>query len=319
MIVVTGGTGFIGSNIVHGLNDRGHDDIVVVDNLQNGGKFRNISSASIVDYIDHEQLFEWLDRYGTSGLEAIFHLGACSDTTEWDGRYMMENNYTFSKRLLNFCLNNSVPFIYASSAAVYGGGVSFKEQIGFERPINVYGYSKALFDQYAYRQLQSARSQVVGLRYFNVYGPREQHKGKMASVAFHHYQQIRETGAVRLFEGCQGYKDGDQRRDFVHVDDAVNVNLWLLDNPAVRGVFNCGTGVAEPFNEIAKGVITYFGSGQIHYVPFPDGLQDAYQAFTQADMTALRAAGYEGRFRSVADGVVDYMAWLDEAEVQVLG
>ncbi|MEX0373096.1 ADP-glyceromanno-heptose 6-epimerase [Spiribacter roseus] len=312
MIVVTGGAGFIGSNLVHGLNARGRDDIVVVDDLTDGRKFLNIRDAGLADYLDQDEFLDWLAESGDHRVDAVFHLGACSDTTEWDGRYMMENNFEYSKQALNLCLLYNVPFIYASSAAVYGGDTDFREQIGRERPLNVYGYSKALFDQYVAKLMPEAESQIAGLRYFNVYGPREQHKGGMASVAYHHRQQLRDTGRVKLFEGCDGYGDGEQRRDFVYVDDAVAVNLWLLDNPSVSGVFNCGTGRSEPFNHVAQGVTEYFGEGEVEYIPFPAHLQGRYQSYTQADISKLRVAGYRGEFRDVRTGVKDYMAWLDD-------
>ena len=312
MIVVTGGAGFIGSNLVHGLNARGRDDIVVVDDLTDGRKFLNIRDAGIADYLDQDEFLDWLAESGDHRVDAVFHLGACSDTTEWDGRYIMENNFEYSKQALNLCLLYNVPFIYASSAAVYGGDTDFREQIGRERPLNVYGYSKALFDQYVAKLMPEAESQIAGLRYFNVYGPREQHKGGMASVAYHHRQQLRDTGRVKLFKGCDGYGDGEQRRDFVHVDDAVAVNLWLLDNSSVSGVFNCGTGRSEPFNHVAQGVTEYFGEGEVEYIPFPAHLEGRYQSYTQADISKLREAGYRGEFRDVRAGVKDYMAWLDD-------
>ena len=310
MIVVTGGAGFIGSNLVHGLNARGRDDVLVVDDLTDGTKFLNIRDARVADYLDQDQFLDWLVENGDEAVDAVFHLGACSDTTEWDGRYMMENNFEYSKQALNICLAYRIPFIYASSAAVYGAGHDFRERIGEERPLNVYGYSKALFDQYVDDRLPTIGSQVAGLRYFNVYGPREQHKGGMASVAYHHYQQLQADGRVRLFEGCDGYGDGEQRRDFVYVEDTIAVKLWLLENPTVNGVFNCGTGRAEPFNHVAEGVTGYFGAGEIEYIPFPAHLRDRYQSFTEADISRLREAGYTGEFRSVREGVRDYMEWL---------
>ena len=311
MIVVTGGAGFIGSNLVHGLNEHGRDDILVVDNLEDGRKFLNIRDAKIADYLDQDEFLDWLVENGDDAVDAVFHLGACSDTTEWDGQYMMDNNYQYSKEALEICLAYKIPFIYASSAAVYGADTDFSVRVGEERPLNVYGYSKALFDQYVARKLPNAESQIVGLRYFNVYGPREQHKGSMASVAYHHYQQLKQDGVVRLFEGCDGYGDGEQVRDFVYVDDAVNVNLWMLDHPEVSGVFNCGTGKAEPFNHIAAGVTGYFGAGKIVYIPFPDHLRDSYQSYTQAELSGLRAAGYREEFKDVSAGVGAYMSWLD--------
>lgn len=311
MIVVTGGAGFIGSNLVHGLNARGREDVVVVDDLTNGEKFLNIRDARIAHYLDQDAFLDWLVENGDETVDAVFHLGACSDTTEWNGRYMMENNYEFSRQALEISLAYGIPFIYASSAAVYGSNTDFKEEIGAEKPLNMYGYSKALFDRYVADKLPRAHSQIAGLRYFNVYGPREFHKGRMASIARHHYRQLRADGVVKLFEGNDGYGAGEQQRDFVHVNDAVRVNLWLLDNPAVSGVFNCGTGFAEPFNEVARSVIRHAGFGDIDYIPFPDDLRGVYQSYTQADLTALRAAGYSEPFMPVAEGVEHYMTWLD--------
>lgn len=310
MIVVTGGAGFIGSNLVHALNERGITDVIVVDDLTDGIKFRNIADAQIADYIDKEDFLDWLVEFGSDSVKGVFHLGACSDTTEWNGRYMLDNNFQYSKELFHLCQAFSISFIYASSAAVYGTGTDFEEQIGTERPLNVYGYSKALFDQYVNRHLAAAASQVAGLRYFNVYGPREFHKGSMASVAFHHHAQLKSDGVVKLFEGSDGYADGEQCRDFVYVADVVDVNLWLLDHPEVSGIFNCGTGRAEPFNAIARTVTENFGTGRIEYIPFPDNLVGSYQSYTCADMRRLRQAGYSGEFRSVAEGVSDYMKWL---------
>jgi ADP-L-glycero-D-manno-heptose 6-epimerase len=310
LIVVTGGAGFIGSNLVRGLNTCGRRDVLVVDDLTNGTKFRNIRDAHIADYMDQVAFLDWLATHGAEAVDAVFHLGACSDTTEWDGRYMMENNFQYSKEALNICLAYGIPFIYASSAAVYGGETNFSERIGHERPLNVYGYSKSLMDQYVASKLPSAQSQIVGLRYFNVYGPHEQHKGGMASVAYHHYQQYQSQGFVKLFEGCDGYEDGEQVRDFVFVDDTVKVKLWMLDHPDVSGIFNCGTGRAEPFNEIAKAVTQFFGGGEVRYIPFPDHLKGSYQSYTQADIAKLRAVGFDQPFLTVAEGVKAYMEWL---------
>lgn len=311
MIVVTGGAGFIGSNLIHALNARGREDLVVVDDLTDGRKFLNIRDANIAHYLDQDAFLDWLVENGDETVDAVFHLGACSDTTEWDGRFVMENNYEFSRQALEVALAYEIPFIYASSAAVYGLESDFQERLGAEKPLNVYGYSKALFDQYVSARMPSAKSQIAGLRYFNVYGPHESHKGRMASIAWHHYQQMQEGKKVKLFEGNNGYGHGEQRRDFVYVRDAVDVNLWLLDNPSVSGVFNCGTGKAEPFNEVARSVIAHMGYGEIEYIPFPDDLRGVYQTYTQADLMALRTAGYSGRFMSVAEGVSDYMRWLE--------
>jgi ADP-L-glycero-D-manno-heptose 6-epimerase len=313
MIVVTGGCGFIGSNLVKALNDRGRSDVLVVDNLSNGVKFRNLVDCEVQDYLDKDDFLTRIVQGVDPGghIDAIFHLGACSSTTEWDGRYMMRNNYEYSKALLHHCLVRGIPFIYASSASVYGSGTVFREERAHEAPLNVYGYSKFLFDQYVRRLMPQARSQIAGLRYFNVYGPREQHKGSMASVAFHFNQQLIETGRVRLFEGSDGYADGEQRRDFVFVGDTVAVKLWLLDNPGCSGIYNLGTGRSQSFNDVARAVIAWHGNGEIEYIPFPEHLRGRYQSFTQADIAALRAAGFADPFRTVEQGVGDYMSWLN--------
>jgi ADP-L-glycero-D-manno-heptose 6-epimerase len=311
MIVVTGAAGFIGSQIIKGLNAMGRTDIIAVDDLKDGTKFVNLVKLQIADYVDKKDFFDYLE-YQEEPIEAIFHEGACSDTTEWDGQYMMENNYEYSKILLHYCLEEKIPFIYASSAAVYGGGTVFKESLEYEAPLNVYGYSKFLFDQYVRRLLPTAKSQIVGLRYFNVYGPHEQHKGKMASVAFHHSNQIRDTGVVRLFAGHDGYGKGEQRRDFIYVEDVVKVNLWFLQHPDVSGIFNCGTGRSQTFNEVARSVIASHGGGMIEYIPFPEELKGRYQSFTEADISALRAAGYDAPFATVQEGVKAYMDILNK-------
>lgn len=315
MIIVTGGAGFIGSNIVKALNARGRTDILVVDNLSSGVKFKNLADCEIADYMDKEDFIAQVAAGGKFGakVEAVFHEGACSSTTEWDGRYMMRNNYDYSKTLLNYCLEKQASYIYASSASVYGAGRVFKEIREHEEPLNVYGYSKFLFDQYVRRILPAAKSQIVGFRYFNVYGPREQHKGSMASVAFHLNTQVRDTGQVKLFEGCDGYGHGEQRRDFIYVGDAVDVNLWFLDHPEKSGIFNVGTGRSQPFNDIARAVIAWHGRGELEYVPFPDHLRGRYQSFTEADISALRAAGYDKPFKTVEQGVELYMERLNDS------
>ena len=309
MHVVTGGAGFIGSNLVRALIDRGHDDVVVVDDLEDGHKFVNIADLPIADYLDKDDFLERLesDKAFGKSIRVILHEGACSATTEWDGRYMMRNNYGYSQRLLHHCLERGTPYIYASSAAVYGASQVFTEQTNNELPLNVYGYSKLQFDRYVRRVAATPGSQVVGLRYFNVYGPREQHKGSMASVAFHFNNQIIADGEARLFEGSGGYGDGEQLRDFVHVDDVCAVNLWFLDNPDVSGIFNAGTGRAQSFNDVANAVIAWHDKGKIRYIPFPEHLEGAYQSFTQADLSQLRAAGCDVEFRTVETGVKDYL------------
>ncbi len=314
MIIVTGGAGFIGSNIVKALNERGREDILVVDDLKDGVKFRNIADCEIADYWDKDDFLAFIESGKSFPLEvdAIFHEGACSATTEWDGKYMMRNNFEYSKRLLHYCLEQKIPYLYASSASVYGAGPNFKEARQFEEPLNVYGYSKFLFDQYVRRILPSAESQVVGFRYFNVYGPREQHKGSMASVAFHlNNQLLAGDGVVKLFEGSDGYGDGEQRRDFIYVSDVVDVNLWCFDNPGCSGIFNLGTGRSQSFNDVANAVISYHNKGRLEYIPFPDHLKGRYQSFTEADMSALRTAGYCADFKTVEEGVHAYLAWLN--------
>jgi ADP-L-glycero-D-manno-heptose 6-epimerase len=308
MIVVTGGAGFIGSNLVRALNARGRRDVVVVDDLRDGHKFVNIVACEIADYFDRDEFLERLEAGATPKPEAIFHQGACAVTTEWDGRYMLENNYRYSVRLFEYCVANGVPLIYASSAAVYGASKTFKEDDrAAERPLNVYGYSKLLFDQYVRCHAARARTQVAGLRYFNVYGPGEAHKGSMASVAFHLRRQIAEHGEARLFEGSGGYAAGEQRRDFVYVGDVASVNVWLLDQPRVSGIFNVGTGASASFNDVARAIIAGLRKGTIRYIPFPPELAASYQSFTQADISALRAAGYGAPFKDVGAGIASYL------------
>lgn len=311
MIIVTGGSGFIGSNIVAELNAAGCDDVVVVDDLRDGTKFVNIADLTIADYIDKDEFISGIESGEKIGRpKAIFHQGACSDTTEWDGRVMLGDNYEYSKCLLNYSLRYSIPLIYASSASVYGDGTVFQEDPANDRPLNLYAYSKVLFDQHVRRCLPDAESQIVGLRYFNVYGPREQHKGRMASVAYHFDEQITETGTVRLFEGCEQYGHGEQRRDFVYVTDVAAVNLWFYENPKTSGIFNVGTGRSRSFNDVADAVIKFHGRGKIEYIPFPAELAGRYQSFTEADIGALRAAGYRENFKDVERGVRDYLTWL---------
>jgi ADP-L-glycero-D-manno-heptose 6-epimerase len=326
MIVVTGAAGFVGSNLVKALNARGETDIVAVDNLTRGDKFRNLVDCSIADYLDKEAFLGQLGAGALDGeIAAVLHQGACSDTMESNGRYMMENNYRYSAELLEYCQAEEIPFLYASSAAVYGAGPAFREDPASEKPLNVYGYSKVLFDHLVRRRWRENTAQVVGLRYFNVYGPREAHKGRMASVALHFFNQYRSEGRVKLFEGSGGYAAGEQRRDFVSVDDVVAVNLHFLEHPEGAGIFNVGTGRAQTFNEVAVATINsvrasqgeaaldlqqMLSKGLIEYVPFPAGLKDKYQSFTQADPTRLRAAGYKAPFLTVEQGVSRYVEWL---------
>jgi len=324
-VVVTGAAGMIGSNIAHALNAIGIDDIIAVDDLRNGDKFCNLRGADISDYFDQDEFYGRFAQRELGKIDAVFHQGACSDTMEHDGRLMLRNNYRCSKDLLDACQLQGVRLMYASSAAIYGNSSTFSERPQFERPLNVYGYSKLLFDDVVRRVLSSATSQLVGLRYFNVYGPREQHKGRMASVAFHHFNQYRGSGKVRLFGEYGGYGPGQQVRDFIHVDDVVAVNLWLLEHPQCNGVFNLGTGRAQPFNDVAQATVNacraqrgepqltleqQVRQGMVEYFPIPEALIGKYQCRTQADLTALRAAGIDHQFLDVASGVRRYVEWL---------
>lgn len=326
MIVVTGAAGFIGSNVVKGLNDRGEADILAVDNLTRGEKFANLVDCEISDYLDKAAFLHDLSDGAFDGeLSAVFHQGACSDTMEGNGRYMMDNNYRYSVELFEHCQREEIPFFYASSASVYGAGPNFTEGRANELPLNVYGYSKFLFDQYVRRRWEERTAQVVGLRYFNVYGPREAHKGRMASVAFHFFNQYRSTGRVKLFEGSGGYGPGEQRRDFVSVEDVVNVNLHFLARPNRSGIFNVGTGAAQTFNEVAAAAVNACRAardeaplsieelkrtGAVEYIPFPDGLKERYQSYTEADLENLRKSGYGETFLRVEAGVAHYVRWM---------
>ena len=316
MIIVTGGAGFIGSNIVKGLNERGREDVIVVDDLKDGTKFLNLVDCEILDYLDKDDFIQRVQSGAgfAEKVDAIFHEGACSATTEWDGHFIMNYNYEYSKSLLHYCLENRAACLYASSASVYGGGSVFSESRAHESPLNVYGYSKFLFDQYVRRVIPGAACQIAGFRYFNVYGPREQHKGSMASVACHLSQQLGDGMNPRLFEGCDGYGNGEQRRDFIYIDDVVDVNLWFLDNPGKSGIVNLGTGRCQSFNDVANAVIGWYGRGEIEYIPFPEHLRGRYQSFTEADMGTLRGLGYDKPFRSVEQGVPLYMDWLESRE-----
>jgi ADP-L-glycero-D-manno-heptose 6-epimerase len=333
--VVTGAAGFIGSNLVAALNQHGITSVLAVDNLSRADKFANLARCQIADYLDKHEFLAGVSEGDFDGaLDAILHQGACSDTLQTDGRYMMDNNYRYSRALLDFSLEEEIAFLYASSASVYGGGPTFRESPEYERPLNVYGYSKYLFDQVVRERLSDASSQVVGLRYFNVYGPNEAHKAEMASVAWRFYNQYREQGTVKLFAGSGGYADGEQRRDFVAVDDVVKVNLHFLDHPRRSGIFNVGTGRAQSFNEVAESVINACraaagapalsraelqAQGAIQYIPFPDALRGKYQSFTEADLTALRGAEYNAPFLTVAEGVERYVTELVRRERMAAG
>ena len=310
MYIVTGGAGFIGSNIVKSLNDRGIKDILVVDDLTDGTKFVNLVDLQIMDYMDKDEFITQIVSGQDFGkIKAIFHEGACSATTEWDGKFIMENNYEYSKDLLHYCIERDIPFLYASSAATYGGNETFKEELKYEKPLNVYGYSKFLFDQYVRNLWQDAKDhgetlpQITGFRYFNVYGPREQHKGSMASVAFHLNNQLNAGENAKLFEG-------EHKRDFVYVGDVCRVNLWFFDNK-VSGIYNLGTGTAESFLAVGDAAVDFHQKGIVERIPFPNHLKGHYQSFTEADLTNLRAAGYDGEFKTVAEGTKEYLEWLN--------
>ena len=332
-IVVTGAAGFIGSNLIKGLNARGFDDIIAVDDLTQGDKFRNLAQLRIADYVDASVFYDEFAQGGYGQIEAVFHEGACSDTMETNGKYMMENNYSTSVSLFYACQKRGARLLYASSAATYGGSDTFREDPVFEQPLNVYGYSKLLFDQRMRREcgvdfqrsVVGKTGQVVGFRYFNVYGPQEQHKGRMASVAFHQFNQFQADGKVKLFGDYGGYAPGSQMRDFVFIDDVVAVNLWFFDHPGISGIFNLGTGRAQPFNDVASSVVNALRStkgeapmsleamteaGLIEYIPFPDALRGKYQCYTQADLSALRATGCDHHFADVKTGVTQYVQWL---------
>jgi ADP-L-glycero-D-manno-heptose 6-epimerase len=330
-IIVTGAAGFIGSNIIKGLNNRGIQNIIAVDDLTQGEKFKNLADLQIADYVDHSVFYDKFSSRGYGKVDAVFHEGACSDTMESNGQFMMHNNFSLSCQLFEACQTQNTRLLYASSAATYGGSSSFIEKPEYESPLNVYGYSKLLFDQWVRRQLGSdfsqATSQVAGFRYFNVYGPREQHKGRMASVAFHQFHQFRQDARVRLFGDYGGYKAGEQLRDFVYIDDVVAVNLWFLDHPNVNGLFNLGSGRAQSFNDVALAVVNAHRVGQnltavdlqqatqlqlIEYIDFPESLRGKYQCFTQANLDALRKAGCDYQFSNVETGVTKYMKWLAE-------
>ncbi|MEO7008337.1 MAG: ADP-glyceromanno-heptose 6-epimerase [Caldimonas sp.] len=324
-VVVTGAAGMIGSNLVHGLNAVGIDDVIAVDDLTDGQKYRNLLGARISDYFDKSDFYARYARGDLGKVDAVLHQGACSDTMEHNGRYMLDNNYRCSKELLDACQAQGTRLLYASSAATYGGSAAFREEPEFERPLNVYGYSKLLFDNVVRRMLPAARSQVAGFRYFNVYGPREQHKGRMASVAFHHYEQYTDTDKVRLFGDYGGYGPGLQLRDFVWVGDVVAVNLWFLEHPEASGVFNLGTGRAQPFNDVAHATVNAVRAqrgeaalgldemvrrGIVEYIAFPEALVGKYQCHTEADLGRLRDAGCGLAFADVDTGIREYVRWL---------
>jgi len=309
MIIVTGGAGFIGSNLVRALNAVGHTDILVVDDLRDARKILNLSDCRIADYVDMHEFGTRLSAGHDFGpkLEAIFHQGACTDTTEWNGLLMMRSNYDFSRHVLRYATERRVPLVYASSASVYGAGREFRVSEECERPINIYAFSKLMFDRHVRQVSGTFRSPVVGLRYFNVYGPGEAHKGGMASVIHHFREQLKSGQEIRLFTGSDGYGDGEQVRDFIHVSDIVAVNLWAWRQGGKSGIYNLGTGQARSFNDVARAVLKWHGRGRIQYIPFPEHLKGSYQSYTQADLAGLRAAGYDGAFTPIEEGVPRYL------------
>jgi ADP-L-glycero-D-manno-heptose 6-epimerase len=326
-VVVTGAAGMIGANLLRGLNAIGIHQIIAVDDLTHGAKYRNLLGAHIADYFDRSEFYPRFARGEFGVIDAVLHQGACSDTMEHNGQLMMAQNYRCTKDLLDICQARGTRLIYASSAAVYGSSAVFREAPEHERPLNVYGYSKLLADQVVRRLLPAAGAQVVGLRYFNVYCPYEQHKARMASVAFHHSAQFRSDGCVRLFGAYRDHGPGEQARDFIHVDDVVAVNLWFLAHGGAKGVFNVGSGRAQPFNDVAHAVVNAWRAragaaplplheqvvqGLVEYIEFPHALVGKYQSFTQADLGALRAVGCDHRFMDVASGVKRYVDWLAE-------
>lgn len=322
MIIVTGGAGFIGSNIVRQLNQEGRDDVLIVDDLKDGQNYKNLRGLKFFDYCHKADFLQNIenDDFDGTDVDVIFHEGACSDTMEYDVNYMMNVNYEYSKVMLHYSLEHRIPFLYASSASVYGAGENgFREGDDCEDALNPYAFSKLVFDRYVRQILPEARSQVVGLRYFNVYGPQEQHKGNMASIFYQLYHQIQDTGEACLFDGCDGYGPGDQRRDFISVEDVVKVNLWFWRHKGASGIYNCGTGQAHTFNEAAQAVIDALGKGRIKYRPFPEVLAGKYQSFTEADTRKLLAAGYDGGFTEMRHAVRRYCDFLQDGGYFIYG
>lgn len=308
MVIVTGGAGFIGSNIVKGLNDKGIDNILIVDNLEKAEKHKNLNKIKFYDYVDKRD-FNVEEFLQNNKVEAVFHQGASSNTMETDGRYMMKNNYECTKETFLACQKHNVRLFYASSASVYGNGdKGFIEKEECEYPLNVYAFSKYQFDRFLNLNIKNLNSQVVGLRYFNVYGPQENHKGRMASVAFHMFNQIKNNEPMKLFEGSQNFK-----RDFIYIDDVVSVNMFFYDKPSISGIYNCGTGNAESFCEIANALKEKYTEAKIEYITFPENLVGKYQTFTQSDITSLRKAGYNKPFISLKEGTLKYADILENS------
>lgn len=313
--IVTGGAGFIGSNIVAALNERGDDDVVVVDILAKDEKWKNLVGLRFSDYWEADDFRFKLQHDALGEVDTVFHMGACSATTETNASYLADNNYRFTRELCEWCLQHGTRFIYASSGATYGDGA-----LGYSdddettcklRPLNMYGYSKHLFDLWALRQ--GVTDRIAGLKFFNVYGPREDHKGDMRSVVHKSFGQIREAGAVKLFKSYKpDYRDGEQVRDFVYVRDAVSVCLWLHDHQRASGIFNVGTGKARTWLDLANAVFAAMGlPPRIEFIDMPEALRGKYQYRTCADIGRLQAAGYREPFATLEEGVRDYVqGWL---------
>ena len=320
MIIVTGGAGFIGSNIVRALNERGREDIWIVDNLGKSEKYKNLVGLRFEEYVHKDTFINMImpeDEPFSDRIEVIFHEGACSDTMEYDVNYMMQNNYEYSQAVMNFCVDNEIDFIYASSASTYGDGHNgFTEKETCEGALNPYAFSKLMFDRFVLQNLRdnlfNVESKIIGLKYFNVFGPQEFHKGRMASIAYQMYKQIKTTGIIKLFKGTGGYEDGEQRRDFIYVKDVAKVNLWCWENDIKNGIYNCGTGNATTFNAVAQAVISALGTGKIEYIDFPEELEGKYQSFTQSDTRKLLRAGYDGGFTNINDAVKEYCEFLED-------
>ncbi len=309
--IVTGGAGFIGRNVVAALNQRGIEDILIVDDLGSGEKWKNLVGLAFEDVMGIENFRELIGEYAFDELETVFHLGACSSTTEEDADYLLDNNYRYSRELCEWCLSNDVRLIYASSAATYGDGAlgysDEDEQTPGYRPLNMYGLSKQLFDLWALRK--GLFDRIVGLKYFNVFGPFEDHKGDMRSVVHKAYNQILSTGTVELFKSYkEDYADGQQQRDFLYVKDAVEVPLFFHDHQEVSGLFNCGSGDARTWVDLVTTLFTAMGrEPNIKFIDMPETLRSRYQYFTQADGRKLRAAGYDRPFTPLEEGVKDYV------------
>jgi ADP-L-glycero-D-manno-heptose 6-epimerase len=323
MLLVTGGAGFIGSNIVAALNDAGRADVVVCDVLGSEGKWRNLAKRQLADIVPPGELSDWLKG---RRLDAVLHLGAISETTATDGDLVIESNFRLSMRLLDWCTASSTPFIYASSAATYGDGAQgFSDDPSLAalktlRPMNLYGWSKHLFDMAVAARIERGDKlppQCAGLKFFNVFGPNEYHKGTMMSVLARRFDDIKSGRVVQLFKSHRdGISDGDQRRDFIYVDDVVRVVMWLLATPSVGGLFNVGTGKARSFKDLMLSAYAALGTGaNIQYIDMPEQIRGSYQYFTESEVDRLHGAGYNGGFTPLEDAVGLYVkGYLDRAD-----